>query len=146
MKRFLGCSTTGVLIELIFQSRLWNRHDLEQPLDDVLRLDTFRLRVEIGQDAVPENRISEGLNIFHCNVVTPVYQSQRFCAENQELRCAQAGAVIQVLLDKIRRIRASRTARAGELDRITHDYVRDRHFANETLEFDDIRSADGLFE
>src|SRR5439155_6451598 len=77
---------------------------------------------------------------------TPVYQSQCFCAENQELRCAQAGAVIQVLLDEIGRIRAAGPARSGELDRITHDFVRDRHLADETLEFDDLRSADRLFE
>src|SRR5436309_6192012 len=111
MNRFFGCSTTGVLIELIFQSRLWRRHDIEQPLDDVLRPNTFRLRVEVGQDAMPEYRICEGLNIFHRNVVTAVHQTQRFCAKNQELRCAQAGAIIEILFYEIRRIRDRKSTR-----------------------------------
>src|SRR5947207_746626 len=132
--------------KLIFQSRLWNRHDFEQPSDDLLRLDSFGLGVEVCQDAMPEYGISKGLNIFDRNVIAAINESQCLRPEDQELRCAQTGAVIHVLLHEIRRIRASGSAGAGELNSVAHDFVGDRHFANETLEFDNLRSADGFLE
>src|SRR5439155_20583378 len=105
MNRFFGCSATGVLIELIFQSRLWRRHDIDQPLDYVLWPDTFRLRGEVGQDAMAEYRIVEGLNIFHSYVVTADHKTQSIRAENKELRRPQAGDIIEIMFYDIRRIR-----------------------------------------
>src|SRR5437016_8443323 len=95
---------------------------------------------------MPEYRISEGLDIFDRNVIAAINESQCLRAEDQELRCAQAGAVIHVLLNEIRRIRTSGSAGAGELNGVTDDFVRHRHFADETLEFDKLRSADGFLE
>ena len=88
-----------------------------QPLDDVLGPDSFRLRMEVRQNAVSEYRVSEGLDVLDRNVITPVHQSPRLRTKNQELRSAQAGTVVHVLLHKIRRIRSDRdgwSGRAGQ--------------------------------
>src|SRR6267142_671296 len=69
--------------KLIFQSRLRNGHDFEQTFDDVLRPDSFGLRVEVRQDAMPEYRISEGLDIFDRNVITTIDESQCLRPEDQ---------------------------------------------------------------
>src|SRR5262245_50387428 len=47
---YYWCTHTSFATPLILQSRFWNRHDFEQPLDNVFGLDAFRLGMEIGQD------------------------------------------------------------------------------------------------
>jgi len=76
-----GCSRKS----LILQSRFWNRHGIEQSLDNVLGSYALGLRVEVGQNAMPENRVREGLNILYRNMVTPMNEGSRFAAQDQEL-------------------------------------------------------------
>ena len=50
------------------------------------------------------------------------------------------------MLYEVRRIGASRPAGPGKLNGVTHNFVGNRHFADKTLEFDNLRPADGLLE
>src|SRR5258706_11983718 len=56
------------------QARLRDGNGLEQALDNVLGRDALRLGVEVRQDAVPQDRIGEPLDVLDRNVEPPVEQ------------------------------------------------------------------------
>ena len=50
----------------------WNRDRFEQLIDDAIRGDAFGLGVKIRQHAMPEDRLGEGLDVFHRDVMAAV--------------------------------------------------------------------------
>src|SRR5215471_7703716 len=102
--------------------------------------------MEVRKNSMPENGIRQSLNVFDRNVVTAVNESSRLRTEDQELRRAETGAVIDILLHEIRRVCAAGPARARELDRITHDFLGHGHLPDEPLEFENFLPADRLFK
>src|SRR5580700_3491360 len=109
------------LSHLVFQSGRRHRYHFKQTLDDVFRGNALRFRMEIRNDAVAEHRVSKGLNVFDRDVIATVHQATRLGAEDQELRGAQAGSVIDVLFDEIRRVGAARATGTRKLDGVAHD-------------------------
>ena len=85
MNRLMDCSVTGVLMNLVFQPGLWNGDNVDQTFNDVLGFDSFRFSMEIRQDAVPEYRIRQSLNVFDRHVVTAIHESESFCPKDEEL-------------------------------------------------------------
>src|SRR5262249_30021418 len=131
---------------LIFQSRLRQWHDFQQTLDDVFGFDAFGFGMEVRENSMPENRIRQRLNVFDGNVVTAMNESSRFRAEDQELRRAEMGPVIDILLHEIRRVCAAGPVRARELHRITRDFLGYGLLPDEPLKFENFRPADRLFK
>ena len=95
---------------------------------------------------MPKYRISECLNILDRNVVPPMDEGSGLRAKDEELRCAQACAVVHILLHEVRRIHAARAADARELHGIPHDFFGDRHLADKALELHNLGTADRLLE
>ena len=75
-------------------------------LNDLFGSNAFRLRMEIREDAMAEHRDSQLLNVLDGDVIPALHQGAGLRTENQELRSAQAGAVVHVLLDEVRSILA----------------------------------------
>src|SRR5688572_29160734 len=76
---------------LISHSRTRKRHGLEQPINQDVGRDPFRLGVEVGDDAVPQHRMGERAHVLEAHVVAPAGQRARLAAEDQVLRSADAG-------------------------------------------------------
>ncbi len=92
--------------------------------------------MEVGNEAVPEDRVRQRLDIFDSHVVAPVDQSQGLAAKNQELRSSEAGAVIEVPLHEIRDVPFSlRPTGSRQLHGVLHHRIRNGHLAHEALEF-----------
>src|SRR4051812_5443 len=66
-------------------ARSWYRYGLEQPVDQRVRRDAFRLRVEIGQHAVAQDRVSHGTDVIEAHVIPAARERTRFRAEHQIL-------------------------------------------------------------
>src|SRR5262245_6450388 len=135
-----------VFRSLFLQSRLRHRHSFEQTLDNIFGFNSFGFSVKIRENAMPEYRIRQCLYVLDSNVVAAVNKSPCLTSEDQELRRPQACSVIDILPDEIRRVRGTWTACTSQLDGIAHDLFGHRHLAHQTLELQDFRAANGLFE
>src|SRR5215468_9001930 len=89
MKRAPGMAWLSTAIS---HARSRKRHGLEQPIDDLIRRHAFRLRVEVGDDAMTEHRMRQRADVVEADVIPAVRQRTRLAAEHEVLRRAHAGA------------------------------------------------------
>ena len=80
-----------------------HRHDLEQPIGDLIGRHAFRLRVEVGDDAVAQHRVRQRADVVEAHVVAAARERARLAAEHEVLRRADAGAERDPLLHEVRR-------------------------------------------
>src|SRR5688500_14258553 len=85
-------------------SRPRERHDVQQPIDDLIRRHPLRLRVEVGDDAVTQDRVRQRADVLEADVIAPAGQCARFAAEHQVLSGAHAGAERHPFLDEVLRV------------------------------------------
>src|SRR5215471_5419492 len=94
-------------LDAMLHPALRQRHGFEQPIDDGVRVDPFRLGVEIRHDAVPQNGLRQRLDVLHRHVITAVHQGARFSAAHEGLGGPKTSAPLHPLFDEVRRTLAS---------------------------------------
>src|SRR5579883_1759827 len=67
------------------------RDQVAEPAHDVIRLDPLGLRVEVGNDAVPQHRRRHGADVLAGDVIPPVEHRPRLGPEDQVLRRPRTG-------------------------------------------------------
>ncbi|MCU1342860.1 MAG: hypothetical protein JWN92_2283 [Candidatus Acidoferrum typicum] len=77
-------------------------------------------------------------DIFVRDVISMMRKSASFCRQNDKLRGAHAGAVIDIFLDEIRRGTAVVARGATQLDHIIRERLTDRDHAHEFLEIENL--------
>ena len=105
-----------------------------QPRQYLVRIDPLRLRVEVQQNPVPQNRSRQRRDVVVGHVVPLAAQGPRLCPQHNELRRANASPVVHVLLHKIRSVLALVPRRAHQADHILRQRLADRHPAHQLLE------------
>src|SRR5882762_1619040 len=65
---------------------------LQQVIDDAAAVDAFGLGVEVGDEAVPQDRMRERLHVVDADRVAAIEQRARLAGGDQVLRGARAGA------------------------------------------------------
>src|SRR5258706_1107184 len=78
-------------------------HSLEDPLQDIVLIQLVALGVEVEQDSVPQHWRVELAYVLESHVVTALHQRAGLRGQYQELRGADAGSVVHILLDEIGR-------------------------------------------
>src|SRR5688572_12532868 len=69
-------------------SRSGRRHGFEQLVDDRVRRHALGLRMEIGQYAMPQDRMRQRADVLEADVVAPARERPCLAAEHEELRRA----------------------------------------------------------
>ncbi len=72
------------------------------------------------------------------HVVTAFIRALALAAQYQELGGADAGSVVDILLDEVRRVVVGRAGGAHQIDGVTGDALADRHHADQLLEVQDL--------
>src|SRR5262245_27436127 len=85
----------------ISHPRARERHCLEQAIDDRVGRHAFRLRVEVGDDAMPQHGVRQGADVLEADVIAAARQRTRLAAEHQILRGADAGSERHPLVDEV---------------------------------------------
>src|SRR5690242_13582241 len=88
----------------------------------------------------------EGTDVLEAHVVAAVHEGPRLAPEDHPLGRANARAVVDPLLDEVRRYAGTRTRVARDVHRITSDGVGYRHSPDEPLELDDVVAGDRVRE
>ena len=118
----------------------------QQPIDDRVGRHAFRLRVEVGDDAVAQHRVRQRADVLEAHVIAAARQRPRLAAEHQILRRAHAGAERHPLLDEVLGVRVLRPAGAHDVERVPHHRLGHRHLAHQPLERDQIVAGDRPLE
>ncbi|HZY08957.1 MAG TPA: hypothetical protein VFE69_14470 [Ilumatobacteraceae bacterium] len=126
--------------------RSWHRHGIKQSIDQGVGGDPFRLRMEIRQHAMPEDRVRHGPDVVEAHVIAAARQRSRLGTKNEILRRTHAAAKGDPLPDVLRAGRRLRAARAHDIQCIPHHRFRNRHAAHQALERDEILSRHRPFE
>ena len=96
----------------------------------------FRLRVEVGDDAVAQHRVRQGPDVVEAHVVAAAGERPRLAAEHEILRRAHAGAEGDELLHEVGGIAVLGPAGAHDVERVPHHRLGHRHLAHQALEGD----------
>src|SRR6185503_15589047 len=84
MKRAPGMAWKSCAMPL--HSRTRERHRVEQAIDDRVGRHAFRLRMEVRDDAMPQDRVTQGADVFETDVIPAAGQRARLAAEHEILR------------------------------------------------------------
>ena len=132
----------GRAVELVV---LLPRDEVDQLLDDVVALDAFGLGVEVGDDAVTQDRGGDLADVFGADVVAALEQRAGLAGEDQVL--AGAGPAPSRRSRSRRRAAAFGAAgQARELERVADHVVGDGHLADDLLQRDDLFAAEDVAE
>ncbi len=110
------------------------RRLLEQLLDDRVGGDAFGRGGEVGQDAVPQHRVGQRLDVVGRDVRPAVEQGAGLAAEDQVLHGARAGAPGQPVLDELRHARLADARLPHQGQGVLDDVVGHRHLADQRLQ------------
>ena len=103
----------------------------------------FRLRVEVGDDAVAQHRVRQRADVLEADVIAAAGQRARLAAEHQVLRRADAGAERHPLLDEVLGVAVFfGRRRADDVERVAHHRLGHRHLAHQPLERDQVVAGD----
>src|SRR4026207_410018 len=72
--------------------RSWHRHGIKQSIDQGVGGDPFRLRMEIRQHAMPEDRVRHGPDVVEAHVIAAARQRSRLGTKDEILRRTHAAA------------------------------------------------------
>src|SRR5580700_6606015 len=114
------------------------RHGLEQAVQDLVRIDAIRLRVEVQQDAMPEHGDGQRSDVVVGDVITAARQGAGLGSQYDELRGANAGAVVDVLLDEVGRQAAVMARGANQIDDVASQGFGDGDHAHKLLEIENL--------
>src|SRR5207249_5297161 len=110
----------------------------EQAGDYFVRIHAFGFGVEVGEDAVAEDRRGDGFYVLGHGVGPAIQRGAGFGAEDQVLRSARAGAPTYPLADEVRRFRLVRASRTAQRHRIPEDVVASGNSSNDLLKVQDL--------
>ncbi len=94
--------------------------------------------LEVQQNAMPQNGLHQRGDIFVGHVIAALHQRPGFGRQYQELRRADAGAEVDVLLDEIGRGRIGSASGAHQVHGVARDGIRDRNHADHLLEVENL--------
>ena len=111
---------------------------LEQAAQNFVRIDAVRFRVEIQQDAMAQDGDRQRGDVLVGHVIAAARQRAGLGGQHEELRGADAGAVVDVLLDEVRAPAAVVARGAHQIDDVARDRFGDRHHAHQLLEIENL--------
>ena len=74
---------------------------LQDLVDDLVRGDRVRLSLELQEDSVAQCGVGYGGEVLECDVVPAFEQSSHLAGEDQRLQAARAGAIPDVLANRV---------------------------------------------
>ena len=110
------------------------------------RADAFRLRLEIGDDPVPQDGRRKGFHVLHRGHVAVVHDGPRLGGEDEILGSPRAGTPFDPFLHEGQSLVALGTGGAGEEHRVAYDVGGDRDPPDQLLHPDDPLRVDHFFE
>ena len=120
---------------------LRRRNGLEQPLDEGVRRDALGLGVEVRDDAVPQHRARQRVDVGDRHVIAAVHQRPRLPGEDERLRGAQPGAPLHPLADELVIALASRPRRVHQPHRVARHVLGDDDLPHQLLDLEDLGAA-----
>jgi hypothetical protein len=123
---------------LALQPTLRQGHRLDQPLDDALRAHAFGLGIEVRDDAVPQDRVGQRLDVLDRDVEAPVHQRTGLGAEDQRVRGAKPGAPLHPFLDEVELLAAPRPRVVGQTHGVPRHFVGNQHLPHVVLDAQDV--------
>src|SRR4029078_11484007 len=93
------------------------------------------------ENAMTKHRMRERSDVIEPDVIAAMHERARLAAEDHPLSRAHAGAVVDPLLDEVRRDRGLRSRVARDVHRITRHRLRHWYPPDEALELDDVASG-----
>src|SRR4051812_8089522 len=90
-----------ISLRISLHPRAWHGNRFQQSIDQRVAGDPFRLRVEIREHAVAQDRMRQRTDVLEADVIAPAGERARLAAEHQVLRGADARAERRPLLDRI---------------------------------------------
>src|SRR4051794_31315152 len=88
----------------VFHYSLFTIHCLQQFRDDRFRCDAFGFGTEVGENAMPEDRVRHHSHIIKPDGEASVKECASLCAQNQRLPGSRACAPTHILVDESRRL------------------------------------------
>jgi hypothetical protein len=111
---------------------------IDEPLDNVVGLQTLRLGVEVGDDSVPQHRIRDGSNVFNRDVIATMENGASLAGKHEILACARAGSPAHIITDKVRHFSLFSTCTPGETNGIPSHVVGHRNLTDDFLKVENI--------
>src|SRR5205085_9821864 len=103
-------------------------------VDHSIRCNAFTSGREIGQQSMSKHWQCERFHVFNLHMRSAVKQCTRFSTEDEILHSARARAPLQPIADKSRHTAFTHTCLTNERQNILHDMICDWHFANNSLQ------------
>ncbi len=111
---------------------------LEQAPQNFIGIDAVGFGVEIQQHAMAQDGNRERGDVLVRDVVAPASESARLGRQNDELRRADAGAVIDIFLDEVGRQAAIVPRGANQANNIGRERFRNRDHAHQLLKIENL--------
>src|SRR5262245_58909169 len=115
-----------------------SRDDLAEPADDVVGFDAFGLGVEVGDDAVAEDRGGDLADVLAGDVMPAVQHRAGLGPQHQVLRGPRAGPPGDVFLDEVGNVALALAGEAGELHGVADHVGGYGHLADDLLHPQDV--------
>src|SRR5688500_402391 len=98
----------------------------DQAVDDFVGADSVALRGEVHDQAVPQHRLGQGLDVVRADVRSAADQGPRLAAQDQELHRSRAGAPAHLVADEVRHADLANARLPHQRQGIANDVVADR--------------------
>src|SRR6516165_2171966 len=114
---------------------------LEQAAEDLIRIDAVRFRVKVQKNAVAKDGDCQGRDVLIGHMKAVAGERARLRRQHYELGGTNAGSVIDVFFDEIRRHTAVVSCGADQPDYVPGKGHGNGHHADEFLEVEDLLGA-----
>ncbi len=118
------------------------RKFFQQAFDDRVCVDAFCLRAEGRNDAVPEDRCGERVDIFQGDVESAMEQRAGFARHHDLLASSRSGSPLDALRYPFQRVGLFGPQRANHVQDILFDILWERDKPYDLLESQDLRTGD----
>src|SRR5579871_541335 len=82
-------------------------NSFQKPADEAVGVDVVGPGVKVQDQSMSKDRVSNGLDVVEIDMVLPAQDGARFGTQHQKLRSPRTGAIRNILMDCIQRLRGN---------------------------------------